>query len=47
MARQPAGRISDTLLHGWPALGLPAITVHVAPGLGPGFLAEIDAIAVV
>jgi hypothetical protein len=47
MARQPAGQISGTLLHGWPALGLPAITVHVTRGLGRGFLAEIDAIAVV
>ena len=25
----------------------PAITVHVVGGLGPGFLGEIDAIAVV
>jgi enamine deaminase RidA (YjgF/YER057c/UK114 family) len=30
-----------------PAGPPPAITVHVVAGLGPGFLVEIDAIAVV
>jgi enamine deaminase RidA (YjgF/YER057c/UK114 family) len=34
--------------HAWnPADPPPAITVHVVAGLGPGFLVEIDAIAVV
>ena len=30
-----------------PADPPPAITVHVVAGLGPGFLVEIDAVAVV
>jgi enamine deaminase RidA (YjgF/YER057c/UK114 family) len=30
-----------------PAHPPPAITVHVVAGLGPGFLVEVDAIAVV
>ena len=37
-----------TFQQAWNPAGPPsAITVHVVAGLGPGFLVEIDAIAVV
>jgi enamine deaminase RidA (YjgF/YER057c/UK114 family) len=34
-------------VHPFPSDPPPAITVHAVAGLGPGFLVEIDAIAVV